>query len=193
MHGLRRELLEAQAQAVGIPIQTIELPEEPSMEEYNQLMNKRLLQLKQEGYTQCAFGDIFLDDLRFYRENQLQDFGISSLFPLWKKNTGELLNQFINLGFKAVVVCVNAELLDESFVGREVNSSFLKDLPINVDPCGENGEFHTFCYDGPLFKKEVPFEIGERIYRSYPNPKNENSDAEDAIGFWFCDLLLPPS
>lgn len=183
MHGLKRELLEAQAEAIGLPLKTIELPEQPTMEEYNELMGSTVNQLKSDGYTNCAFGDIFLEDLRAYREKQLD--GIKCHFPLWKRDTTELLHEFMDLGFKAVVVCLNGELLDESFLGRELDHSFLADLPENVDPCGENGEFHTFCYDGPIFSKPVPFEFGEKILRRYKKP---NGEPEEHTGFWFLDL-----
>ena len=187
MHGLRRELLEKQAQVIGLPLTTIELPEEPTMEVYNLEMKRTLTKLKQEGYTHTGFGDIFLEDLRVYREKQLSQFGIQCSFPLWKRDTKEVIEEFIELGFKAVVICNKSELLDESFAGREIDRDFINDLPSNVDPCGENGEFHTFCYDGPIFKKPVEFEIGKKIYREYKNPKKEESNK--SLGFWFCDLI----
>ncbi len=188
MHGLRVELLEQQSHSIGIPLKTIELPEEPSMEDYNQLMKQTVVDLKIEGYTNCAFGDIFLEDLRVYREQQLEPYNIKCHFPLWKKDTKTLIEEFINLGFKAIVVCIKSELLDKSFVGREIDESFINDLPENVDPCGENGEFHTFCYDGPIFKHPIPFEIGEKIYREYSNPSKDDNSSKANLGFWFCDL-----
>ena len=187
MHGLRRELLIKQAQEIGLPLTTIELPEEPTMEVYNELMKQTVTQLKSQGYTHSGFGDIFLEDLREYRENQLNQFGIKCCFPLWKRDTRKVIEEFIELGFKAVVICIKSELLDESFVGREIGANFIKDLPNNVDPCGENGEFHTFCYDGPIFAKPVKFTIGEKIYREYNNPDKEKKD--NSMGFWFCDLV----
>lgn len=186
MHGLRRTLLEQQARAVGMPLQVIELPQEPSMEAYNQLMGQTVAALKSEGYTHCAFGDIFLEDLRAYREDQLKPHGINCHFPLWQKDTKALLAEFLLLGFKAIVICIKSELLDESFAGRIIDEQFINDLPGNVDPCGENGEFHTFCFDGPIFNKPVEFEVGEKIYRSYKNP---DTNASQDLGFWFCDLL----
>lgn len=183
MHGLRRELLLKQADALGLPLMTMELPEQPDMTEYNNLMAATVGQLKRDGYTDCGFGDIFLEDLRQYREDQLA--GITCHFPLWKRDTRELLLEFIDLGFKAVVLCLNASLLDASFVGRELDHSFLKDLPGTVDPCGENGEFHTFCYDGPIFSKPIAFEKGEKILRHYKTPSGEG---KDQTGYWFIDL-----
>ena len=161
MHGLRRELLLRQVESIGISLTTVELPEQPSMEEYDALMTATVNELKRDGYTDCGFGDIFLEDLRTYREQQLK--GINCHFPLWKKNTTKLLSEFISQGYKAVVICINGDLLDASFVGRELDYSFLNDLPDTVDPCGENGEFHTFCYDGPIFSNPVKFEFGEKI------------------------------
>ncbi len=187
MHGLRKELLIEQANAIGIPLKVIELPKEPSMEEYNKLMNQVIVDLTSEGYSNCAFGDIFLEDLRIYREKQLQIHNIKCHFPLWKKDTKVIISEFIRLGFKAIVVCTKANLLDESFVGREIDDNFINDLPENVDPCGENGEFHTFCYDGPIFQHPIKFTIGEKVYREYNNPDKDANKA--ALGFWFCDLL----
>jgi uncharacterized protein (TIGR00290 family) len=191
MHGLRRELLEKQAQSVGIPLTTIELPQEPSMEEYAIIMEKAVADLKAQNYTNCGFGDIHIEDLREYREKQLAPFKIKCHFPLWKRDTREIIEDFIRLGFKAVVICIKSELLDESFVGREINASFIADLPENVDPCGENGEFHTFCYDGPIFKETIDFEIGEKVLREYNRPKGDGDhpDTSEKIGFWFCDLV----
>lgn len=190
MHGLRRELLQQQAQEIGIPLSILELPQEPSMEIYNQKMEDMLGALAQEGYSQCGFGDIFLQDLRTYREKQLQTFHIQAQFPLWKRNTKELIQEFLDLGFKAILICTKSSLLDESFVGRIIDTDFLKDLPPNVDPCGENGEFHTFCFDGPIFKHPIPFELGEKVYREYKNPDQTNTNKNSSqLGFWFLDLI----
>lgn len=186
MHGLRRALLEQQVKSIAIPHDTIDLPEEPTMEEYEQLMKKTVTDLTTEGYTTAAFGDIFLEDLKNYREEQLRNYTLDAVFPIWKRDTTALMQEFIELGFKAIVVCVKADLLDESFVGRTIDQDFIKDLPDNVDPCGENGEFHTFCFDGPIFNHPVSFEIGEKVYREYKAPKEEK---KDHLGFWFCDLL----
>ena len=189
MHGLRTELLELQAQAIGLPLSTIKLPEQPTMEVYDKIMEDQLQVLQKEGYTHCGFGDIFLEDLRIYREEQLKPFDIQGVFPLWQKDTTQLLKEFINLGFKAVIVCIKSELLEESFVGREIDESFLDDLPSNVDPCGENGEFHTFCYDGPIFKKPIKFAKGEKVFRAYKSPKQDSEEPESDMGFWFIDLI----
>ncbi len=187
MHGLRVKLLEIQAKEIELPLTTIKLPEEPTMEVYNNEMGKVVSHLQSQGYTHCGFGDIFLEDLRVYREKQLSPYGIKCNFPLWKRNSTVLIQEFIQLGFRAVVICIKSDLLDVSFLGREIDENFIKDLPENVDPCGENGEFHTFCFDGPIFKNPVKFTIGEKVYRAYKNPKKDNNNS--SMGFWFCDLI----
>ena len=185
MHGLPVSLLQKQTQAIGIPLQIIELPEQPSMTDYETIMHTALNKLKTELFTHSAFGDIFLEDLKKYREDNLSEIGISTVFPLWKRNTKVLITEFLDLGFKAVIVCANAKYFSEDFVGKTITQELIENLPKEVDPCGENGEFHTFCYDGPIFKAPIPFTIGEKIYREYdtPNVKNEKT------GFWFCDLI----
>ncbi|MBQ0768229.1 MAG: diphthine--ammonia ligase [Bizionia sp.] len=184
MHGLPIDLLQAQTEAIGIKSTTIELPENPSMDQYNQIMERTTMRLKDEGYTHSLFGDIFLEDLKQYRETELEKVGLTGVFPLWKKDTKTLINTFLDLGFKAVIICASAKYLDEDFVGKTLTKDLIKKLPDGVDPCGENGEFHTFCYDGPIFKTPVAFTIGEKTYREYdtPNAKGEKT------GFWFCDL-----
>ena len=192
MHGLHKSLLFAQAKAMDIPLSIINMPESPSMEIYNQTMGKKLMELKALGFTESIFGDIFLEDLRAYREKMLESVGIKAQFPIWKKDSKTLLQNFIKDGFKAIVVCTNAQSLPKSFCGRLVDESFLEDLPDNIDPCGENGEFHTFCFDGPIFKHPVAFKKGELVYKTYPAPKTDDPDAPDApkeYGFWYCDLM----
>lgn len=196
MHGVREELLEAQAAALGLPLQKLLLPQEPSMLVYETCMMEMMAGLQHEGFTHAFFGDIFLEDLKLYRETQLAKFNITAAFPLWKKDTTALLHEFIDLGFKTIVVCTKAELLDASFAGRIIDKDFLKDLPANVDPCGENGEFHTFVFDGPIFQKPVPFTIGEKVFREYRAPENDADKCfasepprPAVMGFWFCDLL----
>ena len=185
MHGLRVELLEAQTEAIGLPIQYIELPEQPDMDDYNAIMTDATNKLKAANFTHAAFGDIFLEDLKFYREMQLLEVGIKGVFPLWKRNTKQLMAEFLDLGFKAIVVCADAKFFDADFVGTILDQDAINALPEAVDPCGENGEFHTFCFDGPLFKAPIPFTIGEKTYREYPAPDNKTK----AAGFWYCDLI----
>lgn len=188
MHGLRRELLEQQAMETGIPLSIIDMPKEPSMKDYDALMAEALGTLEKDGFTHCGFGDIFLEDLKSYREQQLVPFGIKGIFPIWQQDTKALLQEFIALGFKAIVICLKSDLLDESFLGREIDEAFIQDLPDDVDPCGENGEFHTFCYDGPIFAHPISFTIGERVFRAYKAPKQADAPAS-SMGFWFLDLL----
>ncbi|MBV1924222.1 MAG: diphthine--ammonia ligase [Flavobacteriaceae bacterium] len=195
MHGLREDLLDEQAKSIGLPLQKTYLSESVSMEQYALEMEKITKNLFNQGYRYAAFGDIYLEDLRAFREIQLAKCGIKAVFPLWQQNTKDLMTQFLSLGFKAITVCVNAKLLDASFVGRIIDESFLNELPENVDPCGENGEFHTFVYDGPIFTRPISFEIGEKVLRTYSSSTNKNDDSlidEDTSWdsqFWFCDLI----
>ncbi|MEM9649144.1 MAG: ATP-binding protein [Bacteroidota bacterium] len=186
MHGLRREVLVAQAKSVGIPLDILEVPEKPSMETYNALMESKIKALVSDGYSHAAFGDIFLEDLKQYREKMLGKYNISCVFPIWKRNTKDLITEFLELGFRTIIICINNSLLDESFLDAEITPELLARLPDNVDPCGENGEFHTFCFDGPLFDHPIAFELGEKVFRTYDNP----SDATAPIPFGFCDVLL---
>lgn len=191
MHGLRKELLVAQTEAINITSNLIELPEMPSMEIYEQKMLETVSRLKSEGFTHSAFGDIFLDDLRTYREEQLAKQKLKAVFPIWKRDTKELINEFLDLGFKTIVVCANSKYFNEDFVGTIIDKNFIDNLPKGVDPCGENGEFHTFCFDGPIFKNPIPFTTGEKVYREYDNPKTEDDSIckNDKYGIWYCDLI----
>ena len=195
MHGVRKELLMEQAEKIGLPIDISELSAETSMEEYNLKMKQATDSLISEGYSHSIFGDIFLEDLKKYREDQLESVGLKAVFPLWKKDTRELIDEFIHLGFKAIVVCTNSKYLDDSFCGRLIDKNFIADLPEQVDPCGENGEFHTFVFDGPIFNKPVHFEIGEKVKRSYKSSEDEDDNCfQDDTKAWdtefcFCDLV----
>lgn len=191
MHGIRKELLLRQAAQIGIPLSILELPKHTPLHVYDQLMETALNDRKQQGYTHAAFGDIFLEDIRAYREDKLDSVGIRAHFPLWQMDSHELMGKFLDLGFKAITVAVNAKLLDKTMVGREINQDFLQLLPKEVDPCGEHGEFHTFVYDGPIFKKPVQFAIGEKVLKNYgANSSKSEDDLEKAwdSSFWFCDL-----
>ncbi len=187
MHGVPVSLLEKQAESLGFPLIKMELPKEPSTEEYRSIMDKTMSHIQSMGVTASVFGDIFLEDLRQYREEQLNTIGMEAVFPLWKKDTLELIHEFIDLGFKTIVTCVNETYLDKSFAGRVIDRDFIRDLPGHVDPCGENGEFHTFTFEGPVFKKPVIFEIGETVKKTYPRPKTDSEEEGEYI-FWFCDL-----
>ena len=185
MHGVRRELIIQQAASIGIPLITLELAERPDMNEYERAVMNQVTWLKAKGITHGVFGDIFLEDLKLYREEKLSAAGINCVFPIWKRDTKQLLDTFIDNGFKAIIVCVNEMNLDKSFCGREIDKTFCKDLPPAVDPCGENGEFHTFVYDAPFFTQPVSFEKGEIVYRTYPAP---GAAHQQQYAFYFCDL-----
>jgi len=185
MHGVPENLLEDQAKSMGFPLHKIYFPEEVSMEEYSLVMKESLKMLVSNNYGYAIFGDLFLEDLKKYREEKLAELGLKGVFPLWKRDSKELIQEFFDLGFKAIIVSVNAKLLDESFVGRLLDENFINDLPPNVDICGENGEFHTFVYDGPIFSYPIKFSIGEKVLKTY---KSKPSNSWDT-GFWFCDLV----
>ena len=191
MHGVRRNLLETQADSLNISLTTIELPEQPSMAEYETALIDKVNQIKEQGITHSIFGDIFLEDLKIYREQKLASVGIQCVFPIWKRDTKNLIREFLDEGFKAIVVCINEKFLDKSFCGRMIDEDFLNDLPSTVDPCGENGEFHSFVYDGPVFKYPIPFVKGEIVFKEYKAPESTDviSVPEKNYGFYFCDLL----
>ena len=181
MHGVRKELLEAQAESIGLPLKKLLLPESPEMDVYEKHLFEIMTEFKNQGIAYSVFGDIFLEDLKVYREKQLEKVQMQAVFPLWKKDTTYLIEQFIDLGFKTVLTAIDESKLPKEFAGRIIDKDFLKDLPKNVDPCGENGEFHTFVFDGPIFNRAIPFTLGEIVYKKYSYDKE--------YGFWFCDLL----
>lgn len=195
MHGLRKELLVQQAQSIGLPLGIIPLAGNLSMSDYNKVMQEETEKLKAEGFWYSIFGDIFLEDLREYREQQLQKAGLQAVFPLWKMDTTELMSNFLKAGFRAVTVSVNAKLLDRSFCGREIDEQFLNDLPAGVDPAGENGEFHSFVFDGPIFSEPVTFQKGEIAEKSFHPAKTEEDNCFKKeqenwdTRFYYCDLL----
>lgn len=163
MHGLRREMIEGQAEALGLDLVPVTLPRHASNTQYAEAMTGVLLPERRSGLRQIGFGDIHLADLRSYREHQLISLGMKGVFPLWKRDTRALLTQFIDQGFRAVICCVDPKALDPSFLGRELDGSLLADLPEGVDPCGERGEFHSFVYAGPGFGRVLGFKPGERF------------------------------
>jgi uncharacterized protein (TIGR00290 family) len=174
MHGVRRELLERQAQSIGLPLHEVRIPPQCVNPIYEARMEEALRIHFDQGVRRVAFGDIFLEDLRAYREKNLARIGMTALFPIWKRDTRELIREFHANRFRAVAVCVDPRILAPSFVGRELDQSFSHDLPAHADPCGENGEFHTFVFDGPIFHSLIPVRTGEIVNRD---------------GFVFCDLL----
>ncbi|MFC2102310.1 ATP-binding protein [Bacteroidota bacterium] len=185
MHAVREELIQAQAESIALPLDILYLPENPGMDVYENRMLEQMKIYSNQGIGTSIFGDINLLDLRQYREKQLQKAGMASLFPLWDIPTDIQAMNFIEAGFKAVVVSVNASLMDESFVGAEFDRSFLDRLPPTVDPCGENGEFHSFVYDGPVFNTPVAFTPGEKVFWEYPT---DQSKPGSAYSLWQIDL-----
>lgn len=174
MHGVRHNLIERQAESLGLPLQEVFIPRNTPNEEYESRMRDALIKFQNKGVSAVVFGDIFLKDIRKYREENLAKIGMKGIFPLWKKNSAELIRAFIDSGFNAITTCVDSKVLDKTFVGRMIDKDFLAELPANVDPCGENGEFHSFVFDGPIFKTRVRYTTGEIVLRD---------------SFYFCDLL----
>lgn len=186
MHGIREKLLDMQAERMGLPLIKVKLPASPDDSLYKQAMQKALWSLKNEGVSIAAYGDIFLEDLKAYREQQLAQVGITAVFPLWKKDTRELVRIVEQAGIDAVIVCVNEKYLGKEFLGRKINAAFLEDLPANVDPCGENGEFHTFVCNAPFFSMPIPIVTGEIVHKTY-GPTGADDKGWDT-GFYFLDV-----
>ncbi len=174
MHSTRRKLVEMQADAAGLPLVAVPLPWPCSNADYERIMAGVCEQAVAQGVTAVAFGDLFLADIRAYRERQLKDTGLQPLFPLWKLPTRQLAQEMIASGLRAKLVCLDSAKLAPEFAGRDFDLRLLADLPPGVDPCGENGEFHSFVYDGPMFDRPIRIVTGERVERD---------------GFWFCDVL----
>jgi uncharacterized protein (TIGR00290 family) len=174
MHGVRRELLEQQAKSIGLPLHEVRIPPQCGNPIYEARMEEALRLHYESGVRAVAFGDIFLEDLRAYRERNLARIGMTALFPIWKRDTRELIRHFHSARFRSIAVCVDGKVLNRSFAGRELDESFFQDLPPTADPCGENGEFHTFAFDGPIFRNPIPVRTGAVIERD---------------SFVFCDLL----
>ncbi len=175
MHGVRATLLEQQAKSLRLPLEKVYLTGNSSNEEYEERMKVKLIQYRSQGVYSVVFGDIFLEDVRKYREGNLAKIGMKGVFPLWKRDTNEFAHTFIGLGFKAVITCVDSNVLDRGFVGRVFDERFLSELPGAVDPCGENGEFHSFVHDGPIFRERIVHRRGKVVLRD--------------SRFYYCDLI----
>jgi len=165
MHGVRRVLLERQAAALGFPLHLVPIPPNATNEAYQSRMEEAFDGYRRQGLSTVAFGDLFLEDIRRYREEWLAREGMRAIFPIWKRETDRLAREFVDSGYRAVVVCVDTRVLDPSFAGRRFDRGLLAALPPTVDPCGENGEFHTFVFDGPIFHREVAWTPGETVQR----------------------------
>jgi uncharacterized protein (TIGR00290 family) len=174
MHGVRRELLQQQAESLRLLLHEVFIPPQCINPIYETRMEAALRHFFDQGVRKVAFGDIFLEDLRAYREKNLARISMTALFPLWKRDTRELICYFHEQQFRAIAACIDSRVLDPSFAGRELDASFFRDLPPNADPCGENGEFHTFVFDGPIFRSPISVRTGDVVNRD---------------GFVFCDLL----
>jgi uncharacterized protein (TIGR00290 family) len=188
MHGVREEMLDKQIEAIGIPALKVRVVE-GTYEEYQNLMHNALMQAKSEGITHVIFGDIFLEDLRLYREENLKKVDLIGVFPLWNSDTSVLINAFLDEKFRTITCCISDVYLNETWVGREIDEQFIIDLPDKVDPCGENGEYHTFCFDGPIFKKPIEFTLGEKVYKPIQLKPADEISSTSTNGFWFCDIL----
>jgi len=175
MHAVREELIEAQADAVGLPLWKVPIPHPCPTEVYEAAMSQVIERAKNSGIKHVAFGDLFLEDIRAYRERMLEGTGVAPLFPVWDIPTGQLAREMIASGLRARITCVDPRQLSPSFAGREFDAALLAELPPSVDPCGERGEFHTFAYDGPMFRRPVPVQLGVVVERE---------------GFVFADLTL---
>lgn len=185
MHGVHKTLLERQVEAIGLPLSILSIPGEVTMPEYDQLMSEKMESFRKQGITHSIFGDIFLEDLKEYREKRLAEVELIGHFPLWKRNTADLVREFIDLGFKTMLVSVDGSKLDKSFAGQIIDHDLLKELPKTVDPCGENGEFHSFVFDGPIFERPVIFEKGEVVPKEY----TLSNQTQEKVTYWFQDLL----
>jgi uncharacterized protein (TIGR00290 family) len=174
LHGVRRALVRKQAQSLGLPLEEVFIPQDCPDQEYESRMRAALAGFREAAVSRVAFGDIFLEEVRRYREDNLSRLDMKGLFPLWGRDTAELIPSFIALGFQAVTVCVDAKVLDNGFVGRILDRDFLASLPAGIDPAGENGEFHSFVFNGPIFKEKISYSLGDKVCRD---------------SLHFCDLL----
>jgi len=175
MHGIRRALLEKQAELLDFALEKVLISKDASTEEYESRMVHALLKYKELGVSHVVFGDIFLEDVKKYREDNLAKIDMKAVFPLWGRDTSELANDFLKIGFKAIITCIDTKFLDKRFTGRHFDSQFISELSPSIDPCGENGEFHSFVYDGPIFKNDIAHTVGDFCLR------------DDR--FYYCDIL----
>ncbi len=186
MHGISEQVLDRQVAQLDLPLIKMWVPNEPDNNLYEEIFLETCLNLKNGGTDTIVFGDIFLDDLREYRERLLARVGLKAYFPLWKAPTKQLMNEFVESGFEAITCCLNTGSLDNEWIGRVLDQDFITGLPEAVDPCGENGEFHTFCYAGPIFKNSVPYQTGELVFKPLMI-KSGNESVES--GFLYMDIL----
>lgn len=190
LHGVPQHLIQAQADAIGLPLKTLYLPGDQSHDAYERMIRDFCREQKAKGVDYIMFGDIFLEDLKAYRDRQLASEGLEGVYPIWGKKTDALVHTFVNEGFKTLVCAANAAWFSPAQVGKTIDRPWLEALPENVDPCGENGEFHTFVYDGPLFKKAVDFQLREVVEKGYEYNKTEDDGSITKMqsSFWFQDI-----
>ena len=174
MHGVRRILLVRQAASLGLPLYEVSISKGATNDEYETQMGAAFAEYRARGVDEAVFGDLFLADIRAYRDALLARHGMRGLYPVWGRDTAAFIRDFLALGFRSAVVCVDPNKLDARFAGRVIDEQFLSELPCDIDPCGENGEFHTFVFDGPNFRQPIRFRFGEIVLRD---------------GFWFADLV----
>lgn len=186
MHDIPLYLLQMQAESIGIPLHCVDVTPKGNMEDYNAAMSVAVDYFKRQNVDSFIFGDIFLHDVRAYRQKQLSPYGIEVVEPLWGKTSEEVMKDFLSSGLRSVVVTTMADLLGSAAIGMEIDSDFVDSLPSGVDPNGENGEYHTFCYDGPIFQYPIPFSLGKPFIRSYDI--RLDSGITKRYSYWFADL-----
>ncbi|GAL83557.1 hypothetical protein MYP_784 [Sporocytophaga myxococcoides] len=191
MHGVREELMDLQAKHIGIPLYKVYIPEVCTNEEYEKQMEEAMIYWKEKGVSHIIFGDIFLEDLKRYREEKLEKVGMKAVFPLWKEDTAELLSSFLKLGFKTMICSGSCKNINEELVGETLSEEIVGLMSPGTDPCGENGEFHTFVYEGPVFREKLDVACTEKVVKYY-NVKKETEGriVEEEVGYWFADIKL---
>lgn len=191
LHGVRRELIEAQSAMMNLPLTNLYLESSEDHNAYLNLMKSFYMECREQGVEGVLFGDIFLEDLKTFREELLRDSGLAPLFPLWKKDSRNLMHEFLEAGFRTLVCSADASFFSEEQTGKTIDHSFLLSLPAEVDACGENGEFHTFVYDGPIFNSPVKFDSGQVISQRYSYNVLEDDGLVKRCesSFWFQELL----
>lgn len=186
MHAIPASLLQKQADSIGIPLYVVNLLPNGEMQGYEEAMTDTVNHFLSQGVTHFLFGDIFLHDVKTYRERQLNPYGITVVEPLWGKSSPEIMDEFLASGLQTIIVTTMAEVLDESYIGKLIDKELVDRLPETADVCGENGEYHTFCYDGPIFKYPVAYTLGNPEYRTYPVKMEDGSEKE--FSYWFANL-----
>ncbi len=185
MHGIREEAIEKQASLTGLPLLKMWVPNLPDNSEYEKVLLRTYEILIEQGIEVVIFGDIFLEDIRWYRDHLLRKMNLEGYYPLWGLETDKLISDFLSLGFKTIICCLNSAFLDKGYLGTQIDKQFIENLSLIVDPCGENGEFHTFCYSGPIFDRELKLKLGEAHFAPLPV---KSQTEEYAGGFWYIDI-----